>query len=167
MRSAAALTRSAATAERLRESSRRLRAAIEEASHVPGDWRPVADSWCLTEVVTHLNDSLIAASLRYRHLLTESEPELAAYAHVDWVTVQQADELPLDLLLDTHAAFTRYNARLLERLTDEQYERVGCEGEHRYTLRHISEVFTVAHMNGHLHQIRRIQAAYDQSREGS
>ena len=151
---------SADAAGLLRQSSATIRTAIGQAPQVPADWRPGPDRWSLAEVVTHLLDSLIANALRFRHVLTETEPELVPYDHERWVLEQQGVEQPLDVLLDTHTALTRYNALLLEQLTPSQWERCGREGERRYSLRHIVEIFVVRHLDGHMQQIRAIQEAY-------
>lgn len=159
----AAAGSSARSAELLRRSTRVIRDAVAEAPHVPADWRPGPGQWSLSEVVTHLVDSMVANAFRFRQVLTEQEPELAPYAHEQWVRGQKGVELPLDALLDAHEAMTRYSALLLEQLSDAQWERCGREGSHLYTLRHIAEVFTAGHVDGHLRQIQRIQEAYNVS----
>ena len=91
--------------------------------------------------------------------ISESHAELLPYAHDEWVAAQQANSMTMQELLAIYEAVTRYNALLLNRLDDKTWEKCGWEDTHAYSLRHIIEVFIVRHVETHLKQIERIQAA--------
>lgn len=141
-----------------RDTFIKIEAAAKGLTDEQAQWKQTPDIWSVTEVVAHLVDSNIVNSYRIRQVLSESRAMLAPYAHNDWIVAQQANSTPLAELLLLYEAVTRYNALLLGRITEEQWNRYGWEDTRSYTLRHIIEVFIARHVDLHMAQIERIKA---------
>lgn len=127
-------------------------------------WKAAPESWSVTEVLTHLVDHSIVVSFRIRELLSGSEVRLPAFNQDAWVTAQRANEGDTQDIITAAHAFVYYNSLLFKRLPETEWERtaINFKGE-SVSLTTIITAF-VAHVNGHLGQIRRIKAAESAAR---
>ena len=122
--------------------------------------RPIAGKWSAREIVHHLADSETASAIRLRKLLTEDHPLIQGYDQDAYALRlhynERANTAPA--LEALHAARAN-TAQLIERMTDEDWQR---EGEHtesgRYTAEDWLNIYAV-HAHNHAAQIRRLRAA--------
>ncbi|MDQ0114080.1 DinB family protein [Paenibacillus harenae] len=127
-------------------------------------WKAAPGSWSVTEVLTHLADHSIVVSFRIRELLSGSETRLPAFNQDAWVSGQLGNEGDAQDILAAARAFVYYNSLLFKRLPETEWVRtaINFKGE-SVSLSAIITAF-VAHVNGHLGQIRRIKAVESAAR---
>jgi hypothetical protein len=101
----------------------RLRDAVEGLSDKQLDTPYRPEGWTVRQVVHHLADSHMHASIRTRFALTQNEPTIMAYDENLWAALKDAKSGPLEpslLLLDgLHARWTA----LLESLGEADWGR--------------------------------------------
>ncbi|MDP9701536.1 hypothetical protein J2T16_004478 [Paenibacillus intestini] len=120
-------------------------------------WKSSPSSWSVTEVLGHLVDHSIVVSFRIREILAGSPVTLPGFNQDAWVAGQKANEEQISQLLTIANGLVQYNSGLLERLSDEEWEKTGInfKGE-TVSLAAIIPAF-VAHVQNHLDQIGRIK----------
>lgn len=120
-------------------------------------WKSSPSSWSVIEVLAHLVDHSIVVSFRIREILAGSPATLPGFNQDAWVAGQKANEEQISQLITIANGLVQYNSGLLERLSDEEWEKTGInfKGE-TVSLAAIIPGF-VAHVQNHLSQIRRIK----------
>jgi len=120
-------------------------------------WKSSPSSWSVTEVLGHLVDHSIVVSFRIREILAGSPATLPSFNQDAWVAGQKANEEQISQLITIANGLVQYNSGLLERLSDEEWEKTGInfKGE-TVSLAAIIPGF-VAHVQNHLKQIGRIK----------
>ncbi len=130
---------------------------IEGLSEEQVKWKASSQSWSITEVLAHLVDHSIVVSFRIRDILAGSANRLPAFDQDSWVSGQKANEESIGELLIAAHALVRYNAGLLGRLSEEDWQRSGINAKGEpVQIAAIIPAF-VSHVQGHLNQIRRIK----------
>ncbi|CAM4409943.1 hypothetical protein FHS16_001071 [Paenibacillus endophyticus] len=126
-------------------------------------WKAAPESWSVTEVLAHLVDHSIVVSFRVREILSGSEVRLPLFNQDAWVSGQKANEGDAKDILTAARALVQYNSLLFNRLTDEEWSKTGVnfKGEH-VAIAAIVPAF-VAHVQGHLGQIRRVKQSEAES----
>ncbi len=120
-------------------------------------WKVAPASWSITEVLAHLVDHSIVVSFRIREILAGSPVRLPAFDQDAWVAGQKANEEDILAIVAAAHAFVGYNARLLARLTDEEWSKGGINAKgDPVSISDIIPAF-VAHIERHLGQVRRIK----------
>lgn len=127
-------------------------------------WKAAPGSWSVTEVLTHLVDHSIVVSFRIRELLSGSETRLPAFNQDAWVSGQRGNEGDVQDILLAARAFVSYNSLLFKRLPESEWERTAINFKGESVSLSIIITSFVAHVNGHLGQIRRIMAAESAAR---
>jgi hypothetical protein len=118
-------------------------------------WKAAPASWSITEVLAHLVDHSFVVSFRIREILADSAVRLPAFNQDAWVSGQRANEENVRDILT--AAHVQYNARLLTRLTAEEWAKSGINAKGEpVAIAAIIPAF-VAHVENHLGQVRRIK----------
>ncbi|MBP1995347.1 DinB family protein [Paenibacillus eucommiae] len=150
----------AGSIENYLQTATKIRSIVQGLSEEQLVWQPGPGKWSINEIVGHLVDSNIVNSYRIRKIISEPVSPLATFAHDDWVSQQQFNEIALSEILDVYDALTRYNAILLRKLSEEQWLRVGMKVNEPISIAHIIDKFICNHVNEHLGQIERNKAAY-------
>ncbi|MDQ6419307.1 DinB family protein [Paenibacillus sp. LHD-117] len=120
-------------------------------------WKAAPASWSVTEVFSHLVDHSIVVSFRIREILAGSTVRLPAFDQDAWVAGQKANEEHVAHIAAAAHSLVAYNARLLARLTKEEWSAAGVNAKgDKVTIADIIPAF-VAHVERHLGQIRRIK----------
>lgn len=127
-------------------------------------WQPGPGKWSINEIVGHLLDSNIVNSYRIRKIISEPVTPIVTFAHEDWVSQQQFNDMPVEEMLTAYEALATYNAILLRKLNEEQWQRYGLKGEEPISIAHIIDSFICNHVEKHMGQIDRNIQAYN--REG-
>ena len=142
-----------------------VRAAVDGLSDAALDTPYREGGWTARQVVHHLADSHLNASIRVRFALTEDAPTIKPYNEARWADLDDArtgDIAPSLAILDgLHA---RWSA-LLDSLSDDAFARtfVHPERERSYTLDEATEMYAW-HGRHHLAHIE--QAIARHSHEG-
>ena len=107
--------------------------------------RPFPDKWSVCEIIAHLAEDELVTSWRYRQMIEDSGCQLASFDQDLWSRVgnyrswKPADALEMFRLL------REANLRMLNNLTDEEWERYGVHAERgRISVRDLAR-----HMAGH------------------
>ena len=116
---------------------------------------PGEGEWTIAAVIAHLADVELMYGARVRLILTEDRPRLAAYdqerwAMRFWVPAHDVDALQLWI------ALRRINLRLLDSLSDEEWNRIGVHEESGERTVRSFVVGLDDHDHSHMDQIRRI-----------
>ena len=154
----------AALLRRYVEGAHIVREAVDGLTDAQLD-QPAADDpldgWTARQIVHHLADSEMTSAIRLRRLLAEDAPVIAAYDENAFARRLHYDDRPIDASLDALAAARATSAQILERLTDEEWERAGTHEESgRYAVDDWLRIYA-AHAADHAEQIRRAVAAGD------
>ncbi|GGF81275.1 hypothetical protein GCM10010912_27970 [Paenibacillus albidus] len=136
---------------------RQLVEALDGLSAEALKWKAKPGSWSITEVVAHLADHSIVVSFRIRDILAGTTVQLPAFNQDAWVSGQHANEGEVAESLALFYSLLQYNARLFERLGEEEWAKSGVNAKGETI--HITDIIRsfAAHVQTHLAQIERIQ----------
>ena len=146
--------------ERLEKGPAEVRAALAGAGTEEVNWSPPG-AWSPRQVATHLLDTELVFSTRYRKILAGDEGELAAFDQERWAAACSAGR-DLTHVLGTFDHLRRDNVAMLRAaLADpDSLERTGRHPEFgRLTLRDLILHISPHDMN-HAGQIRRTREKY-------
>jgi hypothetical protein len=140
------------------DTPRILAELIEGAPEQALRRRPMPDKWSAGEIIAHLAEDELTSSWRYRQMIENSGCALPAFNQDEWARLgdyaswRPADALQLFRLL------REANLRMLNRLTDEEWNRFGLHAERgRISVRDLARHMAGHDMN-HLDQVRAILA---------
>ena len=89
------------------------------------DARPSPDQWTAREVVHHLADSEMTSAIRLRRLLVEDSPDIPNYDEEAFAKRLYYINRPIEAALDALSAARRTTLEILERMTDQDWQRSG------------------------------------------
>jgi DinB superfamily len=117
------------------------------------DAKPELPGWTAREVVHHLADSEMTSAIRLRRLLVEDSPEIPAYDEEAFARRLHYADRPLEAALDALSAARRSTLEILERMTEDDWQRQGTHSESgRYSVQDWLEIYA-AHAHDHAAQI--------------
>jgi hypothetical protein len=132
--------------------------ALEGITDEDLDFRPSPGAWSPREVVHHLADSEMTSAIRLRRLIAEDNPTIVGYDQEAFARALYYDR-PIEDSLTAFRAARATTSAILDRLTDEQFERTGTHTESgEYGVERWLEIYA-AHAHGHAEQIRRARLA--------
>jgi hypothetical protein len=114
--------------ERYKHGSKAVYDALEGITDLELDFRTSPDAWTAREIAHHLGDSEINSAFRLRKLVAEDDTVIQGYNEVEFAKRLYYDR-PIDYSLAAMTAARNSSAELLERLTDEEWTRVGTHTE--------------------------------------
>ena len=141
-----------------------LRAHVEELAGVlralPAERleRPVSDGWTARQVLAHLADFELIAAVRVRVMLSVDRPMLPAYGQEDFTDRFWSVETPAEAL-ERLAVTRRSTVRVLEALTDADWDRTAVHPERGEERLHRTVEMLVRHDRLHLAQLREAASA--------
>jgi hypothetical protein len=116
--------------------------------------RSAGGEWTPREIVHHLADSEMMSAIRIRRLLTEDQPVIHGYDEAAFARMLTSDR-PIEPSLQAMRWARETSAQLLERMTDEDWQRVGTHTESGpYTAENWLTIYAV-HAHDHAAQIKR------------
>lgn len=116
--------------------------------------RKVDGEWTPRQIAHHLGDSEMMSAIRIRRLLTEAEPVIDGYDENAFALKLTADR-PIQPSLEAMRWARATNAQLLERMTEDDWRRVGTHTESgRYSAEDWLRIYA-AHGHDHADQIKR------------
>jgi len=114
-----------------------------------GEWTP-------RQIAHHLADSEMMSAIRIRRLLTEDEPVIHGYDEVAFARILTSDR-PIEPSLEAMRWARETCAQLLERMTEEDWRRVGTHTESGpYSAEDWLTIYA-AHAHDHAEQIKRVR----------
>ena len=127
----------------------------------PSLWtaHPLPGKWSAAEIVHHLADSEMTSAIRLRRLLAEESPAIVGYDQDLYAERLGYNERPLEPSLEAFRAARAATAPLLQRMSDEDWQRAGTHSESgRYSAEDWLRIYA-AHAHGHADQLRRLAEA--------
>jgi hypothetical protein len=135
-----------------------ITSAEMDAREAPGEWSP-------REIIHHLADSEMNSAIRLRRLIAEESPEIVGYDQDEYVNRLYYDR-PIDPSMAVFNAVRMSTADILDRLTEEEWEREGTHSESgRYSVLDWLQIYAV-HAHEHADQIRRARESESGQRAG-
>lgn len=117
--------------------------------------------WSVLNVAQHLAHVELALGFRFRMVLAEENPSLAAMNPDLWIAELFPSDYSLEEALTDFAQLRALNLRLLRRVRPEQWERAGIHSQRGHeTLATMIRMYA-AHDLYHLYQIERVKKAID------
>jgi hypothetical protein len=116
--------------------------------------RSASDDWTPRQIAHHLADSEMMSALRIRRLLTEDEPVIHGYDEAAFARLLTSNR-PIEPSLEAMRWARETSAQLLERMTEEDWRRVGTHTESGpYSAEDWLTIYA-AHAHDHAAQIKR------------
>ena len=126
--------------------------ALRGASDDELDAHPAPGKWSAREIIHHLADSEMTSAIRLRLLLATPNPQILGYDQDEFARRLYYDR-PIEASLDAFKAARRSTAELLDRMTEDDWQREGSHSEHgRYSVAKWLEIYA-AHAHDHAAQI--------------
>lgn len=138
--------------DKYRDGYRAVAQALEGISDDELD-RSAEDGWTPRQVVHHLADSEMEGATRLRRLLALQSPTILGYDEKAFAPL--AADRPIEPSLEAFRWSRETNSQLLDRMTEDDWRRVGKHTERgTYTAEDWLNVY-VSHADDHAAQIRR------------
>lgn len=141
-----------------RESLTRIASLIEGMDDERARKRPAPEKWSVLEQVAHMAECEIANSWRYRQILEHSGSDLRGFDQDVWAKLADYSSWRLKEAFETFRLLRENNLRMLERLSESDWEKFGNHLERgRLTLRELA-VQISGHDVNHVMQIEKMVA---------
>jgi hypothetical protein len=128
--------------------------AVEGATDEELDRRPAPGKWTAREIVHHLADSEMTSAIRLRRLIAEDNPVIVGYDQDEFARRLKYDR-PIAASLSALKAARETTCEILERLTEDEWQRTGTHSEAgAYSVHRWLEIYGI-HAHDHAAQIRR------------
>ncbi|HLJ50919.1 MAG TPA: DinB family protein [Bryobacteraceae bacterium] len=146
--------------ERLRRGAELVAVSITGAAGPELDYTPKPGAWSIRQIVAHLSDSEIVATMRMRRIIAEDRPKLEAYDQNAWATGLDYASRKTSQTLETFRRIRAENYELLKDLPVDAFERIGVHSE-RGPISLLQVVQDVAeHAENHAQQLRNRRGEY-------
>ena len=120
---------------------------------------PLPGKWSAAEIVQHLADSEMMSAIRLRYLLVEDNPAIQGYPEAVYAERLFYNERDIAPALEAFRAARSTTVQLLERMTEEDWQRKGTHSESGAYGTEIWLKSYAAHAHDHAGQIRRLRDA--------
>src|SRR5512133_189548 len=127
------------------ETPRLIAALIEGRSNAALGQRPRPEKWAVTEIIAHLAEDELVTSWRYRQMIENSGCTLPSFDQDQWAQLGNYRSWKAADALDLFRLLRDANLRMLERLSNEEWDRFGVHAERGA----ISVRDLARHMAGH------------------
>jgi hypothetical protein len=152
--------------ERLRRGAELVAVSITGAAGSEVDYAPEPGKWSIRQIVAHLADSEIVATMRLRQLIAEEDPKLEAWDQNAWATRLDYARRKPSQSLETFRRIRGENYELLKDLPETVFERAGVHSERgRITLRQLLQGIA-EHAENHAAQLRARRAEFKTFKAG-
>lgn len=128
--------------------------SVEGLNEASLDSRAAEGEWTPREIVHHLADSEMTSAIRLRRLLAEDSPRIDGYDEEEFARRLHYDR-PIENSLAALRAARETTADILDRLTEEEWQRSGTHSElGAYSVEGWLEIYA-SHAHDHAEQISR------------
>jgi DinB family protein len=153
--------------ERLRRGAEMVAVSITGAAGSEVDFVPEAGGWSIRQIVAHLADGEIVATMRMRQILAEENPKLEAFDQNAWAKNLDYARRKPSQSLETFRRIRGENYELLKDLPESAFERAGIHSERgRVTLRQFLQL-VAEHAESHAAQLRARRAEFKTFKAGA
>jgi len=150
--------------ERFRRGPEVLAAAVDGAGPAELDFSPAPGKWSIRQILAHVADTELVASVRFRQTLAEERPALLTFDQEAWARSLAYDKRGIADVLESLRRSRADNHELLRDLTPEAFSRAGVHPKRgETTLGAQLELFTT-HTERHAGQIRTRRTEYEQAK---
>ena len=139
----------------LREALDQIPPLVEAVSDDELRRSPAPGEWSAWQVLSHLADSDLMAGTRVRMIVTQDRPLLAGYDQDAWTARFSALDGDPRATVERWRVLRRANVRILESLSQAEWERVGVHSERGEESVRLTVQLMAGHDRVHLDQIRR------------
>jgi hypothetical protein len=140
--------------ERYRSGPGVIAAAVAGLDDAALDTRPADGGWTPREVVHHTADSEMTSAIRLRRLIAEDDPLIVGYDGDEFARRLHYADRPIEPALAAIESARSTTAQILERLTDDEWQRTGTHSESgSYGVERWLEVYA-DHCHDHADQIQ-------------
>lgn len=119
----------------------------------------ISGKWSAAEIIHHLADSEMISAIRWRRLLVEDNPVIQAYPEAVYAERLVYNSRDIAPALEAFKAARATTVQLLERMTEEDWQRKGTHSEAGAYGAEIWLKTYAAHAHDHAGQIRRLREA--------
>lgn len=153
--------------ERFRRGAELVAVSITGAAGSEVDYAPEPGKWSIRQIVAHLADAEIVATMRLRQILAEDDPKIQAWDQNAWaVKLDYARRKPSHSL-ETFRRIRAENYELIKDLPETAFERAGTHSERgRMTLRQLVQLIA-EHAENHAAQLRSRRAEFKAFKAGA
>ena len=145
--------------EKIRQLSAQLTAVVLPLTAEQLTTHYLPNEWSVAQNVHHLADSHLNSFIRLKLILAEENPPLKPYQQDDWAVLPDAIHADISDSLFLLTGLHRRWVRLLESLSEAQWQRKGLHGQlGTVTVEDLLRIYA-AHGEGHIGQIQRTLAA--------
>lgn len=149
--------------ERFRRGAELLAVATTGAAGPELDFRP-DDKWSVRQIVCHLADAEAVGVMRFRQLVAEDNPAMAAWDQEAWSSRLDYGKRKISQALEIFRVLRSANYDLLKDQPEAAFERAGVHAERgRLTLLEMLRLYA-EHVEKHVRQIQGVRAAYREHR---
>jgi hypothetical protein len=153
--------------ERLRRGAELVAVSITGAAGSEVDYAPEPGKWSIRQIVAHLADAEIVATMRLRQILAEENPKLQAWDQDAWVKNLDYARRKPSQSLETFRRIRGENYDLLKDLPESAFERAGVHSERGpVTLLQLLQL-TAEHAESHATQLRARRAEFKTFKAGA
>jgi len=153
--------------ERFRRGAELVAVAITGAAGSELDFTPQPGKWSIRQIVCHLADAEIVATMRFRRVIAEDNPTLEAYDGDAWATRLDYARRRPSQALETFRRIRAENFDLLSALPPQAFERAGVHSaDGPMTLRKLLEGYA-EHAETHAAQLRTRRAEFKAAKAAS
>jgi DinB superfamily len=153
--------------ERLRRGAELVAVSITGAAGSEVDFIPESGGWSIRQIVAHLADGEIVATMRIRQILAEENPQMQAFDQDAWAKNLDYARRKPSQSLETFRRIRGENYELLKDLPEAAFERAGIHSERgRVTLRQLLQL-VAEHAESHAVQLRARRAEFKTFKAGA
>lgn len=120
---------------------------------------PLPGKWSAAEIIHHLADSEMMSAIRLRRLLVEDNPAIQGYPEAVYAERLDYNLRDIAPAMEAFRAARATTVQLLERMTEEDWQRKGTHSESGAYGTEIWLKSYAAHAHDHAGQIRRLREA--------
>src|SRR5258706_13149295 len=120
---------------------------------------PLPGKWSAAEIIQHLADSEMISAIRLRRLLVEDNPAIQGYPEALYAERLFYNVRDIAPALEAFRAARSTTVQLLERMTEEDWQRKGTHSESGAYGTEIWLKSYAAHAHDHAGQLRRLREA--------
>ena len=129
-------------------------------------WRSDPSRWSATEIVSHLADAELIASVRIRRIITQDRPHLYGYRREEWAERLGYRHQDIESAALVFTSLRRANSALLGQLAYEDWGRTGRHEEGDETSLFQLVEGDIAHTAQYLGQVRALAAEFAEQTNG-
>lgn len=146
--------------ERFRRGPELLAVVLTGVHSEEVDYQSAPDKWSIRQIVAHLSDAELVGAQRFRQVIAEDRPLLAAYDQNAWArNLDYARRTPKQSL-ETFRRIRGENYELLRELPESAFDRTGAHAERGpLSLRQLLEMYA-DHAENHARQLQALRVAY-------